>query len=182
MLPRRCCSPSPATKTAHGLLAGWLGDPTARARGRVTLNPVLHLDPFGTLIMVVPPALGWARPVPSWTRATSRTRSQRTECSWWWPWPGRGRTCWWRSCARPVPRPLPPCPFRTTAGLAGPRARAALRHGPHRRVLEPAHPGPSTCCPSPAGRQQHRGLVLPERLAWRYLEMGRYGILIILAS
>jgi Zn-dependent protease len=40
-----------------------LGDPTARQMGRITLNPVAHLDPFGTIMLLVA-GFGWAKPVP----------------------------------------------------------------------------------------------------------------------
>ena len=48
---------------AHGWMAYRLGDPTARNLGRLTLNPLKHLDPMGTLSMVLF-GFGWARPVP----------------------------------------------------------------------------------------------------------------------
>jgi Zn-dependent protease len=48
---------------AHGWVANWLGDPTARLQGRLTLNPIAHLDPIGTLAIVFI-GFGWARPVP----------------------------------------------------------------------------------------------------------------------
>ena len=48
---------------AHGWTAWKLGDPTARNLGRLTLNPLKHLDPIGTLCMVFF-GFGWARPVP----------------------------------------------------------------------------------------------------------------------
>lgn len=47
----------------HGLAAYKLGDPTARSLGRLTLNPLRHLDPVGTLCMIFF-RFGWARPVP----------------------------------------------------------------------------------------------------------------------
>jgi len=59
-------------EVAHGWMAGKLGDPTAKMLGRLTLNPVRHIDPIGTI--AVPLVLlfmtagsmvfGWARPVP----------------------------------------------------------------------------------------------------------------------
>lgn len=56
---------------AHGYAAYLLGDNTARAQGRLTLNPIKHLDPFGSVILPLlliitnsPFVLGWARPVP----------------------------------------------------------------------------------------------------------------------
>jgi len=48
---------------AHGLVADRLGDPTARYAGRLTFNPLSHLDPVGTLMLLLV-GLGWARPVP----------------------------------------------------------------------------------------------------------------------
>jgi Zn-dependent protease len=57
-------------EVAHGYAARLLGDPTASERGRLTLNPIAHVDPVGTLL--VPgalalfggPVFGWAKPVP----------------------------------------------------------------------------------------------------------------------
>ena len=48
---------------AHGVVADKFGDPTARLLGRLTLNPLRHLDPIGT-IAVLFFGFGWARPVP----------------------------------------------------------------------------------------------------------------------
>ncbi len=50
-------------EAAHGLVALWCGDPTARNEGRITLNPIKHLDPVGFLCMALF-HFGWARPVP----------------------------------------------------------------------------------------------------------------------
>ena len=50
-------------ETAHGYVAYKLGDPTARNLGRLTLNPVKHLDPIGFLCMLLA-GFGWANPVP----------------------------------------------------------------------------------------------------------------------
>ena len=48
---------------AHGYAADALGDPTPRASGRLSLNPIAHLDPIGTLMLIVF-RFGWAKPVP----------------------------------------------------------------------------------------------------------------------
>jgi Zn-dependent protease len=48
---------------AHGYIAYRLGDPTAKNQGRLTLNPLKHLDPFGTLAFLIL-KFGWAKPVP----------------------------------------------------------------------------------------------------------------------
>ncbi len=47
---------------AHALIADKLGDPTPRAQGRLTLNPLSHLDPLGSLMMILT-RFGWGRPV-----------------------------------------------------------------------------------------------------------------------
>ena len=49
---------------SHGYAALRLGDPTARLLGRLTLNPLAHLDPLGSLLFFIPPHIGWAKPVP----------------------------------------------------------------------------------------------------------------------
>ena len=47
----------------HGYVAYRLGDDTAKLQGRLTLNPLAHLDPLGTLMMLIA-GFGWAKPVP----------------------------------------------------------------------------------------------------------------------
>lgn len=57
-------------EVAHGWVALMLGDPTAKERGRLTLNPIRHVDLIGTLILPGAlalsglPVFGWAKPVP----------------------------------------------------------------------------------------------------------------------
>ncbi|WP_405051849.1 site-2 protease family protein [Sphingomonas sp.] len=57
-------------EVAHGLVARRFGDPTAAEQGRLTLNPIRHVDPFGTIILPMllalahAPIFGWAKPVP----------------------------------------------------------------------------------------------------------------------
>lgn len=57
-------------EVAHGLVASWLGDPTAKVLGRLSLNPLRHVDPVGTVILpgilalTHAPVFGWAKPVP----------------------------------------------------------------------------------------------------------------------
>ncbi len=58
-------------EVAHGYAANWLGDPTARLAGRLSANPLPHIDPVGSVlipaalyIMHAPFLFGWARPVP----------------------------------------------------------------------------------------------------------------------
>jgi Zn-dependent protease len=47
---------------AHGLVADWLGDPTPRYQGRLTLNPLVHMDPLGFILLLLV-HFGWAKPV-----------------------------------------------------------------------------------------------------------------------
>ena len=49
---------------AHGWVADKLGDSTARLSGRLTFNPIKHLDFFGTIVFVLTQMIGWAKPVP----------------------------------------------------------------------------------------------------------------------
>lgn len=53
----------PVHEFAHAWTANYFGDNTPRANGRLTLNPLSHLDPIGTLVMLVV-GFGWAKPVP----------------------------------------------------------------------------------------------------------------------
>ncbi|QNK36531.1 site-2 protease family protein [Bacillus subtilis] len=48
---------------AHAYVAYKFGDDTAKKQGRLTLNPIKHLDPFGTILILVA-GFGWARPIP----------------------------------------------------------------------------------------------------------------------
>jgi Zn-dependent protease len=55
---------------SHGVVALWFGDDTAQRAGRLTLNPIPHIDPFGSIILPAMgalahiPVIGWAKPVP----------------------------------------------------------------------------------------------------------------------
>lgn len=50
-------------EAAHAAVANYMGDPTARYAGRITLNPLKHLDPVGTLLLLII-GFGWGKPVP----------------------------------------------------------------------------------------------------------------------
>jgi Zn-dependent protease len=72
-------------EVSHGVVALWFGDSTAKDAGRLTLNPVPHIDPFGSIIV---PALGaltgipviaWAKPVPV---NPARMRNPRRDMLW----------------------------------------------------------------------------------------------------
>ena len=49
---------------SHGLAAYAMGDNTAKQSGRLTLNPIAHIDPLGFLCLIVTQRFGWAKPVP----------------------------------------------------------------------------------------------------------------------
>ena len=49
-------------EAAHAYSSHWLGDPTPKLQGRLTLNPLAHLDPMGTLLIVIA-GIGWGKPV-----------------------------------------------------------------------------------------------------------------------
>lgn len=53
----------PIHECSHALVAHWLGDDTAKNQGRITLNPLKHLDVFGTILMLFA-GFGWAKAVP----------------------------------------------------------------------------------------------------------------------
>ena len=67
-------------EAAHAWTADRLGDPTARLLGRVSLNPAVHVDPIGTLLLPLiaavtgAPLIGWAKPVPVDTRRLGNPR------------------------------------------------------------------------------------------------------------
>src|SRR5438093_403377 len=72
---------------AHGWVAYRCGDPTAKLQGRLTMNPLAHIDPFGTVIL---PLLCLAMP-GEFSRVFSHTPRRRRSCAWnptaclfWW--------------------------------------------------------------------------------------------------
>ena len=70
-------------EVSHGVVALWCGDDTAKRAGRLTLNPIKHIDPFGSIVLpiilaLIPPHIvfGWAKPVPV---AVNRLRHPRNQ-------------------------------------------------------------------------------------------------------
>ncbi len=66
---------------SHGWMAYWLGDPTAKQAGRLSLNPIVHLDPVGSVLLPLLALVsgsqvffGWAKPVPVQSRYFHRPR------------------------------------------------------------------------------------------------------------
>jgi len=75
-------------EVAHGWMANKLGDDTAKRMGRLTLNPISHIDPMGTiilpLIMIIMggPVFGWAKPVPFNPYNFRRNVNPKTGAMW----------------------------------------------------------------------------------------------------
>jgi Zn-dependent protease len=69
-------------EVSHGVVANWCGDDTAKRAGRLSLNPIRHIDPIGTvllpilLIVTTHLAFGWAKPVPVRTDRLRHPRNQ----------------------------------------------------------------------------------------------------------
>lgn len=64
----------PLHEFAHGWMANKCGDDTAKKSGRLTLNPIAHIDPFGAVLLVLT-GFGWAKPVPINPRLMRHPRS-----------------------------------------------------------------------------------------------------------
>ncbi len=113
-------------EAAHGWMAERLGDDTARRMGRVSFNPVRHVDPFGTLILPgilvlvgSPFVFGWAKPVPV---AFHRLRNPKLDMVW-------------------VALAGPGHQHRARAGLLAPDASAAAAHDRSPTSLDLSEPG-----------------------------------------
>ena len=69
-------------EVSHGVVALWCGDDTAKRAGRLTLNPIKHIDPLGTVIVPVvlalthAPMFAWAKPVPVSVNRLRHPRNQ----------------------------------------------------------------------------------------------------------
>lgn len=165
-------------EAAHGYVARHFGDPTAWQMGRITLNPLKHIDPFGTLLV---PALillfskgafmfGWAKPVPV---DFSRLRKPKQDMLWVAA-AGPGANlfmalCWALLLKLAVLMPANPysLPLAEMA-RAGINVNAIL-------MLLNLLPLP----PLDGGRIAVS--LLPPRAAWRFAQLERYGFFILLA-
>ena len=119
-------------EAAHGWAAGYLGDRTARMLGRVTLNPLKHIDPIGTI--VVPLAtffltgflFGWAKPVPVDVRNLHNPRRDMALVALAGPGANLVMAVIWGLVASPARRACQ----RAIQAVAGPPSPSCARSGP----------------------------------------------------
>jgi Zn-dependent protease len=163
-------------EAAHGLAASLLGDPTARMAGRITLNPARHVDPIGFLIMLVPPHIGWARPVPVDDRYFRNPRTGMFLVALAGP---LANVLVAALCAGlyhglihlPISDPdsLAVRVLVPIVGMAQAGVYVSLLIGAFNLLPIPPLDGSNILA-----------RFLPEEAAWRYLSFGRYGIIVIM--
>jgi Zn-dependent proteases len=164
-------------EAAHGLAASWLGDPTAKLAGRISLNPARHVDPFGFFIMLVPPHIGWARPVPVDTRYFKNPRTGMLLVALAGP---TANVLVAALCAA-LFHALVNLPVENPDGLAV-RVLVPLLTMAQAGVYVSLLIGAFNLLPiPPLDGSNILARLLPEQLAWRFLELGRYGVLFIIA-
>jgi Zn-dependent protease len=164
-------------EAAHGLVASWLGDPTAKLAGRITLNPARHLDPFGFFIMLVPPHIGWARPVPVDSRYFKNPRTGMLLVSL----AGPGANALVAVLCAALFHGLVSLPVEDPNGLAV-RILVPLVTMAQAGVFVSLLIGAFNLLPiPPLDGSNIIAWLMPEDMAWRYLSLGRYGVLVIIA-
>jgi Zn-dependent protease len=164
-------------EAAHGLAASWLGDPTAKLAGRISLNPARHVDPFGFFIMLVPPHIGWARPVPVDTRYFKNPRTGMLLVAL----AGPAANVLVAGLCAALFHALVNLPVENPDGLAV-RVLVPLLTMAQAGVYVSLLIGAFNLLPiPPLDGSNILARLLPEQLAWRFLELGRYGVLFIIA-
>ncbi len=161
---------------AHGYAAYLCGDPTAKWRGRLSLNPLRHIDPIGTivlpaiLILTGASPIGWAKPVPI---DLSRTRHPR-QALWIIGIAGPAMNLALALVGALLLRQLLPLPFSQSTQLIV-RVLAIFTFSNLMLMVFNLVPIP------PLDGSRVVTALLPPRLAWEYLRLERYGFLIVLA-
>ena len=163
-------------EAAHGWMAERCGDNTARMLGRVSFNPIRHVDPFGTLLLPglllllkAPFLFGYAKPVPV---NFGRLRNPKRDMIWV-ALAGPGVNVLLAFAAALLLHP---------AALCAAGAGAVAGRKPGERDLHQRRAGAcSTCCPLPPldGGRVLTGL-LPHGAAWRFARLEPYGLLILI--
>lgn len=165
-------------ETAHGWMASRLGDPTARMLGRLTLNPLRHIDPIGTVLVPAVMYLtagflfGWAKPVPvTW----ENLKHPKRDMAWVaaaGPLANLLMAVLWALVARVGlmldPTTSPIAMFVLYLGIAGIFVNAILM------VLN-LFPLP------PLDGSRVVSALLPGPLAWKYNQLEPWGLLILIA-
>ena len=163
-------------EAAHGLVASWLGDPTAKLAGRISLNPARHVDPLGFLIMLVPPHIGWARPVPVDSRYFRNPRTGMLLVALAGP---AANALVAALCASAF-HALINLPVEDPDGLAV-RVLVPIVTMAQAGVYVSLLIGAFNLLPiPPLDGSNILARLLPEDLAYRYLAFGRFGILVIM--
>ncbi len=170
-------------EVAHGWVAYKLGDPTAKAAGRLTLNPIPHMDPMGTMVFIVTSLLpagvvfGWAKPVPVDPRYLKDPRRDMMAVSAAGPVTNFLLAALFYLAYRLMDGASPGGPGSFTSFFGAPLYNIAVAG-----VFVNAILGVLNLIPIPPldGSKIVAGL-LPRRLAMRYLSIERYGILILFA-
>ncbi|MEE9274482.1 MAG: site-2 protease family protein [bacterium] len=162
-------------EVAHGWMANKLGDPTARLLGRLSLNPLVHLDPMGTLAFVISMSagvgFGWAKPVPVDPRNFARPR----------------RDMMWVALAGPATNfilaiatlllLIQMLRFGLHFGMVGRPLALMLKAS---FVINTALAAFNLIPILPFDGGRILNGLLPPRLAWRYSQSERYGFFIVL--
>ena len=167
-------------EAAHGYVARMFGDPTATLAGRVTLNPLRHIDPIGTVAVPIgiliassvlggaPMLFGWAKPVPV---DFSRLRQPKKDMLWVaLAGPGSNllQAIAWALCFRVLIQGASPEDFWVQMCRAGVNINLVLMFLNLLPIL-----------PLDGGRVLFS--LLPNRFAWEYGKSERYGMLIVIA-
>ena len=164
-------------EVAHGWVASKLGDQTARILGRLTLNPIKHIDPMGTILVPLllkvfgGPIFGWAKPVPVDWRNLRRPKQDMA----------------WVALAGPMANLLMVLIWALLLKLI--LVLNIATSGPVRALLEMAKVGVQAnaflmilnLIPiPPLDGSRVLTALLPPRLAYRYMQLERYGLIIVL--
>ena len=164
-------------EAAHGYVARYFGDMTAYAAGRISLNPLRHIDPIGTIVvpllslLLTPVMFGWAKPVPV---NFANLRNPKRDMFWVaaaGPFSNLAMAMVWGlllKVAFGLPADNPAGEWLMFGGAAGVFVNGiffALNLIP----LPPLDGGRIMVS------------LLPQRLAWRYAAIERYGFIILLA-
>ena len=166
-------------EAAHGYVAKMFGDPTATVAGRVTLNPLRHIDPIGTIAVPVgiliassalggaPMLFGWAKPVPVDFGRLRRPKKDMLWVALAGPGANLLMAIFWALCFRALIQGAGPEDFWVQMCRAGVNINLVLMFLNLLPIL-----------PLDGGRVLFS--LLPNKLAWEYGRLEPYGMLIVI--